>query len=212
MRLSHPSQLPVAVSLAQKALAVATKRAMVRTARYGHTAVARMTARTRPQPMATNTYRNSWTVVKTKHGAILGNSSLQSYFVEVGRKPGKMPPFTNPAVGVLPWVHVKRLGLPQKKKRKPSQKKKKQQPTSLAGILAGGPQTSKPKKPKKAKVPKMPPPPSLQQKRLAYLIARKVALKGTPGRYVLARTMPAIKKRLGTEIQKSLKVVKPGTP
>lgn len=210
--VSRPSQLPLVMRALHKSLHGATVSALRRTARFGHTAVVRTMAKTDPKPEASYTYRNAWQVVHTKNGAILGNSAISSYFVEVGRKPGRMPPYSDPKRGILHWVQIKRFRfkagqIVQKKKKKSGKKKSKaQQKVSATKTKAQGtgPKPKKVKKPGAAKGKQL-----QAQKRFAYLVARKIALKGTPGRYVLMRTMPAIKKRLGREIKKSLKTVKP---
>lgn len=219
VNLKNPSQLPIAVKMVGVALEKATVKALQRTARFGHTAVIRTAAKTKPKPEASQTYRQAWTVQKTKTGAILGNSARSSYFVEVGRRAGRMPPYSNPAEGILHWVMLKRFkfgsdGKIQKRKpRKKSGSGKKKSPAEQkvasqkgkAQKNAGG----KPKKPSKASLGKR-----KAQQRFAYLVARKIAKKGTPGRYVLARTMPAIRKRAIKEQRKALRKVtqKKGRP
>ncbi len=207
--VARPSQLPVVMTALHKALDGSVRAAMVRTARFGHTAVVRTMAKSTPKPEASYTYRGGWTVVKTKTGAILGNSALSSYFVEVGRSPGRMPPFSSESEGILPWVQVKRFRfkdgkIVQKKKRKLKKRTGAQKKVKAAKAKGEGPKDKAIRKPGKAKGKQL-----AAQKRFAYLVARKIALKGTPGRFVLLRTMPAIKKRLGKEIKKGLKKVKP---
>lgn len=207
--VARPSQLPLVMRTLNQALQGAVRNAMIRTARFGHTAVVRTAAKTVPKPEATQTYRNAWTVTKTKKGAILGNSALSSYFVEVGRKPGRMPPFSDPKQGILHWVRVKKFKFKggkiverKKRKSKPKSAAKKKVAKVKKKAAGNGPKPAK--KPSKAKLKQID-----QQKRFAFLVARKIALKGTPGRYVLLRTMPSIKKRLGKEIKKGLKTVQP---
>jgi len=214
VRLKSPSQLPLAVKALGVALNNEARKAMVRTARFGHTAVVRMMSKTSPKPEASYTYRNAWTVVKTKDGAILGNSAKHSYFEEVGRRAGSMPPFSNPSEGILHWVQLKRFkfakdGKIQKRKAKKGTKKKSPAANRVANqrkkaASSSGPTPPKPKSAKKSKGKgKM----LKAQKRFAFLVAKKISKKGTPGRYVLARTMPAIQKRAIRETKKAMKKV-----
>ena len=213
--LQHPSQLPLALKSLGSALEGATVKALRRTARFGHTAVVRTMSKTTPKPEASYTYRNGWTVVKTRTGAILGNSALHSYFVEVGRRAGKMPPFSDPTQGVLLWVQLKRFRFDKegaikkrkKKKRKPGSIKKKSPAASKVAAQrkkaqGDGPQAKQPPRRRKAKGAQL-----AAQQRFAYLVAKKISKSGTPGRYVLARTMPAIQKRALREQKKAMKTV-----
>jgi len=213
IRLSNPSQLPLAVKMVGTALEQATINSLRKTARFGHTAVIRTAAKTKPKPEASQTYRQAWTVQKTKTGAILGNSARSSYFVEVGRRAGRMPPYSNPAEGILLWVQLKRFkfgsdGKIQKRKPRKSGGGKKKTPAEQKG-KAQGAAGGKPKKPSKASLGKR-----KAQQRFAFLVARKIAKKGTPGRYVLARTMPKIQKRAIKETKRALRKVtqKKGRP
>lgn len=79
--------------------------AMRETAMFAQTAVARTAARVRPKPRATGQYAQSWGVRNTRNGAVMGNSSRQSIWVERGRRAGKRPPLEP----ILEWVRVKRL-------------------------------------------------------------------------------------------------------
>jgi len=203
--VSRPSQLPLAMDKLSKALDKGVRGAFVRTARFGHTAVVRTMSITNPKPEASYTYRNSWVVKKTRGGAILGNSALASYFVEVGRRPGKMPPFSSETEGILPWVRLKRFSFDasgQIKKKKPGKKsgKKKTPAQSKVASKRQGKGIKQPKAPRGKKKDEA-------QRRFARLVALKIAKKGTPGRYVLLRTMPKIQKRAKREIKKSLRAV-----
>lgn len=81
-----------------------TVKALRETAHFGRTAVLQH-IRSKRGMDASGTYKNSWEVKSTWRGAILGNTSLQSYFMEVGRKPnGRMPP-TKP---LLHWIIYKK--------------------------------------------------------------------------------------------------------
>lgn len=75
------------------------------TARFGLTAVQRAINATRPPPVATGNYRNSWKVITSEDGAQLVNTAKHAKFVEFGRRPGKRPPLKP----IEQWVRVKRL-------------------------------------------------------------------------------------------------------
>ncbi len=212
MIMTTPSQLPLKIHTLGGTLAKQTRQAMVRTARFGQTAVVRTAAKTTPKPEATQTYRNSWSTSKTRTGAIMGNSSLASYFVEVGRRPGKMPPFTSQEEGILPWVRAKRFrfdpkgNVIRKRSRKDKKKEKKTTPAEKERNKekSQAAEGAKPAAKRKVKTPKVSV--GKQQLRFAYLVARKIAKKGTPGRFVLLRTMPTISKRAKTELKKATKI------
>ena len=224
--------LPLAVHKYGKAVNKELVQAMVRTARFGQTAVVATAAKTKPKPEATQTYRNSWGTTKTRKGAILGNSALASYFVERGRRPGKMPPYSDPSQGILAWVIAKKFntdadGNVSRKQRKTkavsptpapkqtqaqkSQAKAQRAAAKAAGAGNAGAVNAARAKSKKATNKK---PPKYQgQLRIAHLIARKIAKKGTPARRVLARTMPEINKRAKKETLKAIQLSgQKGTP
>ncbi len=203
--LSSAKQLESRLTMLNLALDKGIKDAFVRTARFGQTAVVRTMSATRPKPEASQTYRNSWVVKKTKTGAILGNSAKSSYFVEAGRLPGKMPPYSSETEGILPWVRLKRFSfdksgmIKKPKKRKPKKKKKTPAKAKVDGAKKSK-GIKKPKAPRSKNQDKL-------QRRFARLVALKIRYQGTPGRYVLLRTMPKIQKRAKKEIKKSLKRV-----
>lgn len=103
VRLASPAQLVLEVDKLQAQTKNAVVRAMQKTAEFGRTAVERTIAKTSPKPVATNTYRQAWAARKTKNGAILGNTARHAIFVEVGRRPGKPPPYA----AILEWVKIK---------------------------------------------------------------------------------------------------------
>lgn len=47
---------------------------------------------TDPIPVDMGQYKASWSSHNTPTGAVVGNNSKQAVFVEIGRKPGSMPP------------------------------------------------------------------------------------------------------------------------
>ena len=101
---------------------------MRRTAQFGAAAVARSEAQASPRPYATGQYHRSWAWKPRPDGAVLGNSSKQSYWVEAGRKPGKQPP----VVPLVEWVRVKRLA----KRRGAGTRKKRQSRTAVERAIA----------------------------------------------------------------------------
>jgi len=227
--LPHPSRMRAAANKLDMATGNAVRIAMVKTAEFGLGAVRRTTRQTSPKPIAHGTYDQAWEIKKTKTGAVLGNSARHSIFVEVGRRPGKMPPLEP----ILEWVKIKRFKFDkqgkvvkkgQGKKRKGSAKKK--SPGQRAADKAqrdlaakygptgsgGGPQA--PKKPKGAKKPsKAALRKAEHQEAFAWMVARAIGKRGTQGRYVLLRTMPRIQKYAKREINRQLgKALKKLTP
>ena len=191
--LSSPKLLPRAFKELEKQINAQMIEAMRETARYGHTAVLQQINKTTPAPVATNAYRLAWQVRKLKDGAVIGNTTIASYFVEMGRKAGKMPPFSDPSEGILPWVKIKRF------KFKPlTTKVVKQRGT-------GGGRKSKLRKPPKVRDPNQ----KDAQIAFARIIAEKIAKKGTKPRYVMKNTMPKIDKRAVREIRKGLREIVP---
>ena len=165
IKLKHPRQLGPAVRILAKQFDRGVIKALQRTARYGATQAVKVSARSRPfRPRATGTYERSFTVVKVDDGAILTNSARHSIFVELGRKPGKMPPLKP----IIEWVKIKKIG------GRGLGRNKKGQFKSLG---------------------------SAKIKAIAIAVQRKIARKGTKGRYVFLRTVPIMAKRLPLEIQ-----------
>jgi hypothetical protein len=177
---------------------------MIETAKFGVTAVQRMIRQTSPKPIATGSYTQSWGWIKTRTGAIMGSDARHSYFVEAGRKPGKMPPVE----AILEWVKAKKIRFDKfgkvAVKRKKTALEKAHNKTLRE--LSKRHDPAKPKKPKGSKPPvygpKKPRKPSKaarklleHQKAFAFMVALKIKHKGTKGRYVLLRTMPRIQKR-----------------
>ena len=191
--LSSPKLIPKAFKDIEKQINRQMVQAMRDAARYGHTAVLNQINKTSPAPVATNAYRLGWQVRDLKEGAVVGNSTIAAYFVEMGRKAGKMPPFSDPTEGILPWVKVKRF------KFKPTTTKVVKQRGT------GGGRKSKPRKPPKVKDPNQ----KDAQIAFARIVAEKIAKKGTKPRYVLKNTMPKIDRRALTEIRKGLREITP---
>ncbi len=81
----------------------AIKRGLYEAALFGRTAIIKTSATTKPRPYATGTYEAAWRVMKSKDGALVGNPTLQSFFVERGRRPGKRPPLDP----IIEWLKIK---------------------------------------------------------------------------------------------------------
>lgn len=208
-----PKQFPKAVDRLLRNMEVAQRQAMIETAKFGVTAVQRMIRKTSPKPIATGAYMQSWAWIKTKHGAILGSDVKHSFFVERGRRPGKMPPLD----AILEWVKVKRIRFDKfgqvavKRKRTASERAH----TKTLNALSKKHDPQKPKRPKgtsgKSKKPRKPSKAALtllkHQKAFAFMVALKIKHKGTKGRYVLLRTMPILKKRALRNSRKAVRDV-----
>ena len=113
----------------------AVRTAMVKTGEFGVGAVQHTIRQTEPKPIATTTYTMSWAVTKTPAGAVLGSSAYHSIFVEIGRRPGRMPPIA----AILEWVRVKRLAFRPKALRgrsKRAQARREQYARTLAFLVA----------------------------------------------------------------------------
>jgi hypothetical protein len=79
--------------------------ALRKTARWGAGQALRISATSQPRPRATGTFERSFVVTKLVDGALLSNSARHAIFVEVGRKPGRMPP----VAAILEWMIAKRI-------------------------------------------------------------------------------------------------------
>lgn len=86
-------------------LEAALRVAMVKAGEFGMGAVQRTIRQTDPKPIATGTYSMTWNVTRTAKGAVLGTTAMHGIFVEIGRRPGRMPPVS----AIEEWVRVKRL-------------------------------------------------------------------------------------------------------
>lgn len=152
--------------------------AMVKAARFGATAVIRTHVQTSPKIDASRTFRNSWVVQRLDDGAALSNSAAHSYFVEVGRRPGRMPPFEP----IREWLFQKRLWKRPKKLKVPKRITKRW----LMGIRIREAEET-----------------AIEE--FVDKIRWKIAKRGTRGRWVLKRTVPAIAKRAHRELKRAHK-------
>lgn len=83
----------------------AVVKALRKTARFGVTANIRQSAMTKPRPKASGTYEASFIAIDIRSGGVVSNTAKHSRFVELGRRPGKMPPFAP----ILEWAKHKKL-------------------------------------------------------------------------------------------------------
>lgn len=186
-----PKQLGPVQRRFARDLVTQCKQAMVETAMFGVAAVARTTARTKPRPRATGQFEQSWSWQRTKHGAVLGNSSKQAFFVERGRNPGKRPPLDP----ILEWVRVKRIY------------------RTKAGVLKkhlrGPGQSGRGKAAKAARTAKR----DQLERSLAFAVQAKIGKRGTKARWVLKRTMPTLgryaKRELKAAVARAIENVRP---
>jgi hypothetical protein len=105
IKLDDPRKLGPAFKKLARGMETAAVRAMQRSARYGATQAVAVSAQTKPRPRARGGYERSFVVTKLRNGAVLSNSSKPAIFVELGRKPGKMPPEAE----ILSWIKAKGL-------------------------------------------------------------------------------------------------------
>lgn len=175
-----PRQLRPMFRRLQRDVLAGCKNAMVEGAMFGTTAVAKTTASSKPRPRATGAFENSWKWRKTRKGAILGNTSPQSFFVERGRQPGKKPPLEP----ILEWVKLK--------------KKFRTKKGSLRKAHAGGIKGRGSKARKLARRDQL-------ERSAAFAIQAKIGRVGTKARWPLKRAMPAISKRTYKELGKAVK-------
>jgi hypothetical protein len=102
----NPRQLGGAIRSLAKSFDHAVIDALRKTARYGATAAIRVSAKSSPRPRALGTFERSFLVTRLPDGAALSNTARHGIFVEVGRKPGKMPPIQ----AILDWLIAKKIG------------------------------------------------------------------------------------------------------
>lgn len=184
------------------------KKASIRTAEFGKTEVQRKIRRLRPKPIAHGVYTNSWHISIGKDRVVLGNSAIQAYFVEVGRRPGRAPPF-DPIHRwvIIKWKSLKRTFGPSRKP--PGEQLKPKKPRAPRESSSGDdvgvpPDSNKPKNkraPSKATL--------MAQKRAAQLIRMKIKHKGTKARYPLRSVIPSMRRFFKKDILATLNATRP---
>lgn len=175
-----PGQLPFEASKLDKEVFRQMIRALQRTARYGETRVIDL-MRKSPKPIARGDVLRGWAVSLLDNGATLGNSVYHSYFVEVGRKPGKAPPLAP----IMEWVSHKK-GLSAKKMAKAVGKRRVKRPKGGRGYAQAKRYA--------------------QAKAFAFYVQMKIGKKGTPGKFVLKRAVSLMSRRLKTELRAGIKI------
>ncbi len=153
-------------------------RAMQDVARFGIAVVLRESARAEPRPKASGHYENAWLIHRLRDGATVSNSARHSVFVERGRRPGRAPPLDP----IKEWIELKRLDTRAltiaKKRRK------------------GAGRVTRKKTAERFR--------RTFTHRLARLIARKIAARGTKGRFILRKSMPLMAKRASRELKRAV--------
>ena len=169
-------------------LGVETERRLIKglreSARFGHTAVVRTTKRTADpfKIRASGSYENNWIKQDIPQGALVANAIFYAVFVERGRKKGKAPPFDS----LMEWVHQKRINVlqgPHVKGRGAKAGRARRHAAQRVADIAFG-----------------------------RAVQRKIAKKGTKGRFVLKRTMPMITKFAAREIRRQLRLLAKNPP
>lgn len=105
IKLRTPKELGPALRKLGRRMDAAVVLALRKTARWGASQAVRVSATTVPRPRATGTFERSFVVTRLRDGAVLSNSARHAVFVEVGRRPGRMPPIA----AILEWMIAKRL-------------------------------------------------------------------------------------------------------
>lgn len=201
--LRSPKDLPRAVSQLERVVYGEILQALRKTARYAETKAVQTARSTRPQPLAHGAYMNAWGVQDTPTGAIMGNSAYHSYFVEVGRKPGRKPPLAP----IIDWINAKRISQRRMKGTLGIRKvrlRDDQKTTASGGKpfawMSNKKARSKARRRRTARIKK-----ANLVRSYAFYVQYVIGRYGTRGRYVLRRAMPAIQKRFKRELRKALK-------
>ena len=105
IRIRSPKDLGPALRKLGRSMDAAMIVALRKTARWGAGQALMVSATTQPRPRASGTYERSFVVTKIPKGALLSNSAGHAIFVELGRRPGRMPPVAK----ILEWMILKRI-------------------------------------------------------------------------------------------------------
>ena len=105
IRIRSPKDLGPALRKLGRSMDAAMIVALRKTARWGAGQALMVSATTQPRPRASGTYERSFVVTKIPKGALLSNSAGHAIFVELGRRPGRMPPVAR----ILEWMILKRI-------------------------------------------------------------------------------------------------------
>lgn len=143
-------------------------------------------AQTQPPPVDRGGYRRAWKVARDANGATLFNSLAYAPIIEYGRRPGKFPPMGE----IIAWVHRKRLA-----RVKPVRVKR------VRGVFGGVVNAyRKGQAQDRSRVQEQ-----AAERRLAFVIARKIATRGIAGRFVLMRVQKKLSVRVMVAVDKFLK-------
>jgi hypothetical protein len=105
IKLRSPKELGPALRKLGRRMDAGMVVALRKTARFGATQAVRVSATSTPRPRATGTYERSFVVTQLRDGAVLSNSAAHAIFVELGRRPGRMPPVAK----IVAWMIAKRI-------------------------------------------------------------------------------------------------------
>ena len=178
------------------------REALHETALFGLTAVEREIRRAKPRPVASNTYRLAWAVKRTKEGAVLGNSAAHAIQVEVGRRPGKHVPLEP----LREWVMQKRIVRPARtRKAKPLKPLKPSKSNKTYSGLREAKREAQRRAKQRKRFLRATASKHRQAMAIAARISKAIAKRGIKGRYILANTMPMLRKALPRNMRKSIR-------
>ena len=185
--------------------------AMRDAAAWGHAQA--VTATQRSRLSATRTFASSWFDKPTPHGAVVGNSAAHATFVERGRAAGKMPP----VAAIEQWIEAK--GLVGKAKT-PSRAAARKAVIGKgpSGNISGGKQRARLQRDIKHRTKVYRSEPAKKYRRqqeiagFALAIARKIAARGTKGRWILRDLAPRMAKHYWRAFRASLKQLSASPP
>jgi hypothetical protein len=209
--LKTAADLPRVQRLVCLAIEDRTLAAMREAASWGHAQAVSATQKSRLS--ATRTFAMAWFDKPTAHGAIVGNSAAHATFVERGRNPGKMPPTT----AIEKWIEAKGLvgkakGVSRKAARKAVIGK------GPSGNISGAKQRARLNKDiaRRSKIYRSEPAKKYRRQleiaAMALGIARKIAAKGTTGRYILRDLAPRMARRFWRTFGQRLKQLSASPP
>ncbi len=181
-------------------------------AAWGLTKAIRETQRRRIR--ASGTFAASWLSRKVKDGAFVANSSEHAYFVERGRRPGRMPPLA----AIEQWIKLKRL-MPDKPPKVSTQAARKAViGKGPSGNISGAKQRARLQRDVRLRTKIYKSPASrafrhqLAIKAMALGIARKIARRGTRAKFILGKMLPALASRYRRDIQRELAKITAAPP
>lgn len=151
---------------------------------------------------ASGTFAASWISRRVSDGAFVANTSEHAYFVERGRRPGRMPPLA----AIEQWIKLKRL-MPDKPPKVSTQAARKAViGKGPSGNISGAKQRARLKRDValRTKIYKSPASRAhrhqLAIKAMALGIARKIARRGTRAKFVLGRILQPLGRRYRKDI------------